>query len=183
MNISILSLQECINEITINGTSDSIVSIRSMNMPIKEYEDIDLYKKINDSKVIIETFDDVERRDKYYKLASKKQVQNILDWSMDKDNIIVHCTAGVSRSSAIAYLIACKKLNDHTLAVDYLNFNLHNPNLYVVQLGAILLGNHNIYHYLVNKIEDYMEKNCMNKSNYLYNAKTVWEANKLNENS
>src|SRR5581483_10118958 len=42
-------------------------------------------------------------------IAPKKEhVENILDWAMDKEKIVCACHAGQSRSSAAAYLIACK---------------------------------------------------------------------------
>ena len=155
LNLKIMSLEECIELITI-PTDSNLVSIRSSNIGINIYDVIDNAKD-NYNSIISVTFDDVERDEPGYITPDEKQIRDILDWAKDKNNIVVHCTAGISRSSAIAYLIACTKMPKEQ-AIKYLNFTLHCSNHYVVNLGALVLNNINVYRYCIEKENEFLEK-------------------------
>lgn len=144
--INILSLDECIDLVK-NRTENNIVSIRSSTIADKVYAPID--ENISNYKdIIVETFDDIEHEceTKYgYVLPKDENIRRILEWSdRVSGDIVVHCTAGISRSSAVAYLIACRKM-DRSDALACLKFNLHTPNRYVLYLGAKIMDDLTIY--------------------------------------
>ena len=68
-----------------------------------------------------------------------EDVKKALEWSEGKDNIVVHCSAGITRSSAIAYVIYCKKLGVAD-AIENIDFRKHAPNHLIVKIGADILG-------------------------------------------
>lgn len=79
------------------------------------------------------------------KPPSKELVAQGVDWVKDlKDDYIVSCRAGISRSSAMAYLIATKFFGPRD-AVKILNPDIHYPNKLIVKLGSEILGNPEIY--------------------------------------
>ena len=57
---------------------------------------------------------------------------------------MVHCAAGVSRSSATAYVIACMT-TPPAKAIYMLNPMLHMPNERIVQYGTEILDNTDIW--------------------------------------
>jgi predicted protein tyrosine phosphatase len=65
-------------------------------------------------------------------------VTKALDWATEKDEIIVTCQAGISRSSAIAYLIGC--LKDTPEKAAELFEDHHYPNELVIQHGITIFG-------------------------------------------
>jgi len=81
-------------------------------------------------------------------------IEAALDYAEDKKNLLVHCSAGVSRSSAIAYLIACSRVGPIE-ALRLLNSSLHWPNNRVVRLGAEILGNPEIEQTIKKWKDDY----------------------------
>lgn len=96
--------------------------------------------------LLILKFDDIEK-DEYNKFGerlpyvcpAKEHIKEALDFARGKDSLVVHCAAGISRSSAVAYVIACSRMSPKE-ALKVLDPNYHWPNLKVVQLGAELLG-------------------------------------------
>jgi len=74
-----------------------------------------------------------------YVLASREQVAEVLAWAKGKDNILVHCHAGISRSSAMAFVIACQVMPVAD-ALKILDFKVHWPNTHIVALGEAILG-------------------------------------------
>ncbi len=72
--------------------------------------------------------------------ATQDEVAAVIAWASGKDPLLVHCQAGVSRSSAIAYLIASARSNPAE-AIKLLHPALHTPNMHLVRLGAVILGN------------------------------------------
>lgn len=85
-------------------------------------------------------FDDIIFPEPGKVLATEEHVQQAIDWAKDKNDFIVACHAGISRSSAMMYVVRCSKM-DPEEAVTILNYDLHVPNLHVVGLGAKVLNN------------------------------------------
>ena len=75
-----------------------------------------------------------------YIFPEKEHIKSILDYAQGKNKILVHCHAGISRSSAVAYVIACSRMSPEK-AIEILNPSIHMPNMRIVRLGAELLGN------------------------------------------
>jgi predicted protein tyrosine phosphatase len=70
-----------------------------------------------------------------------EDVAAALEWIKDKDHskVICSCEAGISRSSAMAYVISCQSQPPEE-AIKALDVNVHIPNTLIVSLGADLLG-------------------------------------------
>ena len=72
---------------------------------------------------------------------SRETIGAALDWARDKRNVIVHCTAGVSRSSAMAILIDYERDRDiKRVLAETVNPDLHSPNPLVLEHGFSILG-------------------------------------------
>ena len=72
-------------------------------------------------------------------LPEEHDVRKILEWANGKTEILVHCFAGISRSSAMAYLIACTRVPAFEALV-ILDGKLHWPNKRIVRIGSEVLG-------------------------------------------
>jgi len=78
-------------------------------------------------------------------MPEESHVRQAIEFAADKDKILVHCWAGVSRSSATAFIVACSRgQNPFEAARTLLNPAIHAPNPLVVALGAEILGDPNI---------------------------------------
>ena len=143
LNISIHSLEDIGRAIKTHKTDLNIVSIRSSDCPECEYRVFEEYKG-NYSSIVIEEFDDIEFPDGKLKIVTKANIDRILIWAKGKKNIAVHCTAGISRSSAVAYLIACSRM-PASEAIKVLNPNIHSPNALVILSGINILRDRSIY--------------------------------------
>lgn len=77
-------------------------------------------------------------------LPTADHVTRALAWAQDRPQLIVTCAAGISRSSALAYLLWCRALPPEE-ALLQLNQDRHMPNELVVRLGAEALGNPAIF--------------------------------------
>jgi predicted protein tyrosine phosphatase len=122
------------------------------------YEDIDIYEE-NCKGMLKLWFEDVEcQRYDEQKIPEKEDVQTILDWTRDidlkKHRLAVHCTAGISRSSATAYIVACSKMPVKE-ALGCIDPLWHNPNMRIVGFGADILGDSKIY----NELRRYLKIN------------------------
>lgn len=71
-------------------------------------------------------------------LVTKDDVQKALDFAKDKDEIIVACAAGISRSSATAYAIARSEASV-VEAMTILDKDKHWPNRLVLEYGERIL--------------------------------------------
>lgn len=58
-----------------------------------------------------------------------------LDWAKDKEKIVVACHAGISRSSALAVVIALQAWQDAEQAISILNPKEHSPNRRIIEIG------------------------------------------------
>ena len=70
-----------------------------------------------------------------------KDIKEILEWALDRDteNLLVACRAGISRSSATAFLIERMKKGPEE-AIKVLDINKHTPNRLIIKHGAALLS-------------------------------------------
>lgn len=73
-----------------------------------------------------------------------KNIADALKWSEGKKDLIVACHAGISRSSATAYLIAARELGPEW-ALDILEKGYHWPNRLIVYIGSKLLKNDKVW--------------------------------------
>jgi predicted protein tyrosine phosphatase len=79
-----------------------------------------------------------------WKAMTEDDVRKLLDWTKDRERIICCCHAGVSRSSATAYVLACREWGPEA-ALTVLRPFKHWPNRLIVHLGAIVLGDRKVW--------------------------------------
>jgi predicted protein tyrosine phosphatase len=84
-------------------------------------------------------FDDIEAPREHFSMPEAHHIQTALDFAADKDQLLVTCTAGKSRSAALSYVLACSKMKPSE-AVLVLDPSRHTPNQRVIVLGYNLLG-------------------------------------------
>jgi protein-tyrosine phosphatase len=128
---------------------------------LKDYYIISIRDNISDIEYIYQTLDDnINLCKSMFKVTfvdsnnpfingspTYLNVKNILDWTKDKcnENIIVHCTMGISRSSAIAYLINYQRLQIASHAIELLDPKRHAPNKLICRHGVTYFGNTEIF--------------------------------------
>jgi len=143
MKIEIFSAQNAARELKSHRNRWHVVSLRdapnSMGLhlhPVTPYEDCA-------KSIIIKYFDDISDT-KYemsgYVAPKREDILDIFDWvdKEDPKNLMVHCFAGVSRSSAVAYLIAYRKFGPKR-ANKVIDSKLHRPNSLVLDLGMSIM--------------------------------------------
>lgn len=69
----------------------------------------------------------------------RHHIEEILKWSEGKENILVACHMGISRSSAIALLITVTKFGLDG-AFDMLDPFKHSPNQLILKIGSEILN-------------------------------------------
>lgn len=72
-------------------------------------------------------------------LPTREQVEQAVHFAEGKDDLVVSCGAGISRSGGMALVIAAAR-EGPTKAFAILDHNIHWPNLLVVQFGADIIG-------------------------------------------
>jgi hypothetical protein len=83
-------------------------------------------------------FHDIDFPRPGYHPPSKEDIQEALKWAKGKKKIIVACQAGISRSSATAYVIKCTT-TDPRSALLILDEDKHSPNMMIIRHGADIL--------------------------------------------
>ena len=161
----IYSLQDFIRSMPdIKQKGWNVISLRDTPQGSSPYYQA-LYKRIDGQgflNIYVATFDDLEVEDvnvvaakPYMVIPSMSDIQSILDWAKQKweENhkpFAVHCTGGVSRSSAIAVLIGKMLSNSYT---GIFNPQYHSPNTTILDYGGHYLGDENLRDDLVNKVK------------------------------
>ncbi|GIW79256.1 MAG: hypothetical protein KatS3mg105_1063 [Gemmatales bacterium] len=85
-------------------------------------------------------FDDIECDLPPFVSPSKPAIGKALAWSKGRERLAVACHAGISRSSAVAYVIACSQMPPEQ-AIKILRPGCHMPNELIVSLGSAILEN------------------------------------------
>ena len=100
-------------------------------------------------------FDDIVfEGKKLLKAPSKEDISKALEWTKSKDNVLFSCHAGVSRSSAMAYVCACQEFH-HEDAIKMLIPMEHYPNYRIVTLGSEIIKNKD----MLEAFKQWLEKN------------------------
>lgn len=96
-----------------------------------------------------------------YNPPTKEDVEKILAWSeLRSEPFVIACAAGVSRSSATAYLIAYQKTKSIDEALAILNPDRHNPNALIVKYGSDILNNPELYERYLNWMSTKVDMVC-----------------------
>lgn len=143
LDIEIFSLAALSDLVTAQVTDYSIVSIRNSDLPESSYAVFKKYRR-NFRNIHVAVFDDIEYPQDGLAIVEPEQIELILAWSGNRRNIAVHCTAGISRSSAIAYLIACTRM-PASEAIGILDPDRHCPNDLVIYHGVKILNDTLVY--------------------------------------
>jgi hypothetical protein len=72
-------------------------------------------------------------------LPTRAQIEQAINFAKGKENLVVSCSAGISRSAATALVIAVQR-NGLDKGFSILDPELHWPNLLVVRHGADIIG-------------------------------------------
>lgn len=147
MNIGIFSAENAAKEIKQHSKRWHVVSLRDC----KYGGDTHILDNLDDDTkgIFIKRFDDVSHV-KYenmgYTPPKQSDIKDILDWVKGEEpkNLMVHCWAGVSRSSATAYIIACTIMEPEE-AIKLLIPGKHIPNEMIIEHGAFILGDRGIW--------------------------------------
>lgn len=151
LKIKIASLKEVAGSIDfIKKNNINLISIRDTGH--NHYYDI--IDNAGIENLLVVQFDDLveeiplEYRTRYPQHPpSEIDIQTILEWAKKKmtensNDFIVQCTAGISRSSAVAILV--NYLQDPGNALKVINPMIHSPNEKVLEIGEKLLNTKDI---------------------------------------
>lgn len=86
-------------------------------------------------------FNDIEYEGK--DCVQDHHIEEALEWAKPHEDLVVACRAGISRSSAFAYLIECTRSGPEA-AKEILCPDIHQPNRLVVDKGARILENDDV---------------------------------------
>lgn len=144
--VQIASLYEVVKNIDFIKRNDiNLISIRNTEHT-KDYDIIDGAGLKN---LLVVYFDDILEPlpDRSEKPPEEEDIVKIINWTKQKmqennNGFIIHCTAGVSRSSAVAIIV--KYLQDPQNALKVINPILHCPNERVLDLGEKILNTKDI---------------------------------------
>ncbi len=155
--------------VPLNYFIDNIQKIKSDNLNAISIRDSRpgsnsrLYDIIDSSGInnlYIVLLDDIIKPESGYVMPEQKHIAYILSWAKrkwDENNqkFIIHCTGGVSRSSAISMLINQMLLNNYELGW---NVNLHTPNKKILEFGEKILNIEPFSHIVKQKEKEFSEK-------------------------
>lgn len=150
MNITITGVFEALNLVKQKPHHYRVISIASKKSVTRLM--IDDMKHTKDL-LILEFDDATPNESSEYDVASSKQCQQALDFLSKGGDCIVHCHAGVSRSTGIAlgYLLS---IFDYPQAIDRL-FELRpsaQPNQHVIKIMCDLLQKQELYPLIIDYI-------------------------------
>jgi len=148
MKVYISSLYEVAKNIDIVKNKNlNLISIRDTN-PGDDRTYYDIIDNAGLSNLLVVNFDDLleplpPQYNKTEKPPEENDIRNILNWAKQKmkensNDFIVQCTAGISRSSAVAILV--QYLQNPEQALKVINPMLHCPNEKVLELGEKVLN-------------------------------------------
>ena len=135
--IKICSIEECQLELLYGVTNWNVISILSDRE--RKYGNTDITIKKKSLSHLNVNWDDIWFEIKGDILPDRQTLENILKWSEDKEDILVHCKAGISRSSATAFIISCHKYGFEK-SKELLDNNIHYPNELIIKLGESVLN-------------------------------------------
>jgi len=151
MKIEIMSIQQTIKTLS-NGDTRPIISCVTQDE--RTFFNLDeLLEKVEHIKL---EFEDLITPIQGHVRANKEHIEKAIDFSRGKDNIIVHCNAGVCRSAAVAMVVmnANEGLEEAKKVAD---MTQHSPNEWIIELGDHILGT-DLTSWLLQEVEDKMEK-------------------------
>ena len=150
MNITITGVFEALDLVSKKPNHYRVISIASQRSVTQMMiQDMKETKEL----LILEFDDATPRESAEYNLASYEQCKQALDFLSRGGDCIIHCHAGVSRSTAIGlgYLLS---LFDYKKAVDRL-YEIRacaQPNEHVIKIMCDILKQQHLYAHIINYI-------------------------------
>jgi predicted protein tyrosine phosphatase len=141
MKIEIMSHKEALNALEANPNSINLIFISSPAPNTYMVAGSDKIESLAKTCCAL-LFNDTNTESKPSS-PKKDDVQKALEFAKGKDSVLVTCQAGVSRSAAIAYLIAIQE-SDVKYAFSILDHNIHKPNKLIIKHGAYILNRQDI---------------------------------------
>lgn len=118
-----------------------LIFITSPHMPFP-VEGCDRILELARSGLLLQ-FDDVDGDLEGLVAPQRAHVAAALDWARGKDNFLIACRAGISRSSATAVVIRASQ-STAVEALDVLTPGMHYPNPLIIRHGEEILGKHGL---------------------------------------
>lgn len=140
--IKIFSQVGAVSEILRHRNYWYVVSVRGTRStsPVDQFADLMLgFFPVS----MDDIWDDSQEVSGEFEMPLESEVARVLAWAAERRPLLVHCRAGVSRSSALAYLVACTQVSPEE-AIRLLEYQVHYPNQYIVALGSKILNNPDI---------------------------------------
>ena len=134
--------------------STKIVSIRD-----PECQVIEVLDNLPNEKLVLWFHDSIDKRFEGDVLPSKEDVEKIIAFARTlsrDDDVIVHCNAGVSRSSCSAFIIEFIRSGSIEEALNILDPQWHYPNILMAVLASKILKDGRIY-----KVLELFNKQCV----------------------
>lgn len=160
----IMSLDSFVEQMdSIKQSGSSVVSIRDHLMGRNE-EKYKLIDAQSFERIFVATFDDLEtnteKRNMPTSFPKENDIHEILAWAKmvwedSGKNFVIHCTAGISRSSAMAILISQMIEGSYEGVIDP---NIHSPNYRVLEYGETYLGTDHVQNDVRNTITEFDKK-------------------------
>jgi predicted protein tyrosine phosphatase len=140
MNIMICSANDAAHQLRVQPHHWYVVSLRCRTEDRPEFKKVARLSHLARA-MLVRRFDDIWVPEKGRVMPSREDIKIIIDWVRTEypRDLMVHCYAGVSRSSAVAYVLACIE-KDPAEAINMLNPMIHSPNERIVELGADILN-------------------------------------------
>ncbi len=151
--ITITNLKDVINNLDyIKRNNLNLISIRDTTPGETQQNYYDMIDNANITNLLVANFDDLEQPpdpkwQRKERPPEEYDVVRILEWTkkkMEENNneFIVHCTGGVSRSSAVALLI--RYIQNPEDALKIINPMIHSPNERILDIGDKLFQTKNL---------------------------------------
>lgn len=167
MDVKIVSAKQAADNVDyIKNNNIALISIRDTSPDVERDESYDKIDRAGIQNLYVANFDDLETElDPKYGYKEKppehQDIEGILTWTKQKmdegiSSFMVHCTAGVSRSSAVAILI--KALHNPEEALKVINPLLHSPNMRVIDFGEKIIEKLNVADDIKKMEDDYREE-------------------------
>jgi predicted protein tyrosine phosphatase len=152
MNIKILSRKKIREELNANPGKYTAVIISEPQIYAHNKDEVsDLFPLCKEYLDI--RFNDTTFPERH-NAPTLENMATILEWAKKQEDkfMLVACRAGISRSSATAYLIECQRSSPQE-AIKILDDNIHCPNELMIKYGAVILGQH-----VIPPIKEFLEK-------------------------
>ena len=141
MNIVIRSAEDALDEVLLGPKGKwHVISLRDHDKVDSAPVDIVAPDTVE---MLVVPMDDLwlESQSDCVGFPTREHLERILAWvnARQRGNIIVHCTAGVSRSASVAFILRCT-MEPPEIAIKLLDPRKHFPNEHIMRLGSEILG-------------------------------------------